>query len=115
MAVNTTEHKQDGEDETESVVSIWINQVLGMVVCIICNLLVIVGIQKNSPNLLIPWLAVYLIGVFSLIVGGLLVLITQLTITFITYAPFIPIITGLVFLVLWWQVKNVFCSIRINK
>ena len=51
------------EDEpTETFLSLWLNKILGMVVCIKCNVLVIYGIRKNSPNFLIPWLAVYLLG-----------------------------------------------------
>ena len=55
------------------------------------------------------------LGIFSLIIGGLLVLYTQLSLTFISFAPFIPILTGLFFLIIWWQVKDVFCAVRIEN
>ena len=50
------------ESSDDGPTSLWINQILGLVVCIICNGLVVVGIRRNSPNYLIPWLAVYIIG-----------------------------------------------------
>ena len=54
-------------------------------------------------------------GIFGLIIGGLLVLYTQVTLTFISPAPFIPISTGIIFLIIWWQVKDVFCAVRIEN
>ena len=57
-------HNGDEESSVGSL-SLWINQILGLVVCIICNSLVVVGIRRNSPNYLIPWLAVYIIGMLD--------------------------------------------------
>jgi hypothetical protein len=37
-------------------------QVLGLVICLLCNLLLILGITKRLPHFLVPWLVVYLIG-----------------------------------------------------
>ena len=54
-------------------------------------------------------------GIVGLIIGGLFVLYTQVTLTFISPAPFIPISTGIVFLIIWWQVKDVFCAVRIEN
>ena len=54
-------------------------------------------------------------GILSLIVGGVLVLSTQMTITFLSFAPFIPISIGIVFSVLWCQVKDVFCKMKVEQ
>ena len=54
------------ENLTENPLLLWLNhlyQILGMVVCVVCNILVVVGIKKDSPNYLIPWLAVYIVGI----------------------------------------------------
>ena len=54
------------ENLTENPLLLWLNhlyQILGMVVCVVCNILVVVGIKRNSPNYLIPWLAVYIVGI----------------------------------------------------
>ena len=51
---------------TENPLLLWLNhlyQILGMVVCVVCNILVVVGIKRDSPNYLIPWLAVYIVGI----------------------------------------------------
>ena len=53
------------ENLTENPLLLWLNhlyQILGMVVCVVCNILVVVGIKRDSPNYLIPWLAVYIVG-----------------------------------------------------
>ena len=104
-----------------------------MVVCIICNSLVVVGIRRNSPNYLIPWLAVYIIGVenyflefffiltpdlsgvLSLMAGGFLILFVQFSLTHLSFAPLIPILTAIFFLIFWWQVKNVFTTMRMDR
>ena len=54
------------ENLTENPLLLWLNhlyQILGMVVCVVCNILVVVGIKRDSPNYLIPWLAVYIVGI----------------------------------------------------
>ena len=38
-----------------------------------------------------------------------------MTITFLSFAPFIPISIGIVFSVLWCQVKDVFCKMKVEQ
>ena len=48
--------------ESENILILAANQLLGMVLCIICNFLVIVAIRWKSPNFMLPWLIIYFIG-----------------------------------------------------
>ena len=59
----TTQTRESKKIEEED--QIWFlgaNHILGMTVCVICNILVIVGIHLKKPSLMLPWLIIYFIG-----------------------------------------------------
>ena len=70
---------------------------------------------KDNSMQHVTWTKCCCEGILSLIVGGVLVLSTQMTITFLSFAPFIPISIGIVFSVLWCQVKDVFCKMKVEQ
>ena len=61
---NSSEHAVQDYSVTE-VETLWMlgaNQILGMLLCIICNVLVILAIRLKRPNFMLPWLIIYFVG-----------------------------------------------------
>ena len=61
---NLTTQSRESEiiKEEDPIWSLGANHILGMTVCIICNILVMLGIHFKTPYLMLPWLIIYIIG-----------------------------------------------------
>ena len=61
---NLTIQRRDTQlvKEQDPIWFLSLNHILGTTVCILCNILVILGIQSKIPCLILPWLIIYMIG-----------------------------------------------------
>ncbi|XP_023323112.1 uncharacterized protein LOC111697362 [Eurytemora carolleeae] len=84
-----------------------INEIICLVACVICNVLLICGIGKDRPHLMIPWLVVYLIGTISLYIGSIMILLSNQFIK-----ALLPFCIGILFTILWFKVKVMFLEMK---
>ena len=89
-----------------------ISELFSLLILIICNILALSGINQDKPYLLIPWLVVYIIGIFSSYIGSFLIFSSQGLEENFRWEGFCPLGLGLIFHFFWTLVRNTFNTMK---
>ena len=90
---------QEEKGYQDNIFSVF-SEFLCLFVFLLCNILSLSGIIFHKPNLLIPWLIVYLIGIISFYLVSFVVFST------LDREGFIPLCIGILLNTCWVAVKN---------
>jgi hypothetical protein len=96
---------QEGKEHQDSSFSVF-SEFFCLFVFLLCNIVSLSGIIFNKPNLLIPWLIVYLIGIISFYLVSFVVFST------LDREGFIPLIIGILLNTCWIAVKNAWSVLK---
>ena len=66
----------------------------------------------QAPYLLVPWLAVYMVGIISCYIAAFMYFLTVYYEDRVSVDPIVPVLTGLVFHLVWYFIKNIFNNLR---
>ena len=89
-----------------------ISELFSLLILIICNILALSGINQDKPYLLIPWLVVYIIGIFSSYIGSFLIFSTMGLEEDFRWEGFFPLGLGFLFHFFWSLVRNTFNTMK---
>ena len=69
-------------------------------------------INCQAPYLLVPWLAVYMVGIISCYIAAFMYFLTVYYEDRVSVDPIVPVLTGLIFHLVWYFIKNIFNNLR---
>ena len=69
-------------------------------------------IDCQAPYLLVPWLAVYMVGIISCYIAAFMYFLTVYYEDRVSVDPIVPVLTGLIFHLVWYFIKNIFNNLR---
>ena len=91
-----------------------VGEVLSIIILLFSNILAIRGIQNNQPNIIVPWLVVYMIGVLACYAGSALLLSESVFNGAWNFDWFLPLAGGVIFNTIWVLANSVYSAMKLE-
>ena len=91
-----------------------VGEVLSIIILLFSNILAIRGIKTNQPNIIIPWLVVYMIGILACYAASVLLLSESVFNGVWSFEWFLPLAGGVIFNAIWFLGNSVYSDMKLE-